>query len=84
VGEWVREGLKARGGVAVNICWKEGGLHEVGLWLKNHNSFRGAVVKTNLSPVECRVYTFNKQLRCRKTYILYHQQLLLESRDECL
>ncbi|KAG6736611.1 hypothetical protein POTOM_060514 [Populus tomentosa] len=44
--KWVNgcvKGLKARGGVAVNICWEEGGLHEVGLWLKNHNSFGGAV-----------------------------------------
>jgi len=25
------KGLKARGGVTANICWKDGDLHEVGL-----------------------------------------------------
>ncbi|KAI3986982.1 hypothetical protein MKX01_039917, partial [Papaver californicum] len=34
------KGLKARGGVTVNICWTGGELHEVGLWSKDHNSLR--------------------------------------------
>ncbi|KAL5561325.1 hypothetical protein UlMin_031072 [Ulmus minor] len=61
------KGLKARGGVTVNICWKEGDLHEVGLWSKDHNSikklhYRGTTVMTNIS--SGKVYTFNKHLRC--------------------
>ncbi|XP_024464805.2 alpha-L-fucosidase 2 isoform X3 [Populus trichocarpa] len=67
------KGLKARGGVTVNVCWKEGDLHEVGLWSKEHHSikrlhYRGTIVNANLSPG--RVYTFNRQLRCIKTYAL--------------
>ncbi|XP_061959289.1 alpha-L-fucosidase 2-like isoform X2 [Populus nigra] len=67
------KGLKARGGVTVNVCWKEGDLHEVGLWSKEHHSikrlhYRGTTVNANLSPG--RVYTFNRQLRCIKTYAL--------------
>ncbi|PON74733.1 Alpha-L-fucosidase [Parasponia andersonii] len=67
------KGLKARGGVTVNICWKEGDLHEVGLWSKNQNSiqrlhYRGTTVMANIST--CRVYTFNRHLRCVKTYSL--------------
>lgn len=61
------KGLKARGGVTVNICWKEGDLHEVGLWSKDQNSvkrlhYRGTTVIANLS--SGRVYTFNGYLRC--------------------
>jgi alpha-L-fucosidase 2 len=67
------KGLKARGGMTVNVCWKEGDLHEVGLWSKEHHSikrlhYRGTIVNANLSPG--RVYTFNRQLRCIKTYAL--------------
>ncbi|XP_027364869.1 alpha-L-fucosidase 2 [Abrus precatorius] len=67
------KGLKARGGVTVNICWKEGDLHEVGLWSENHNSqvrlhYRGSMVLTNLSPG--RVYSYNNRLKCVKTYSL--------------
>ncbi|KAJ6716536.1 ALPHA-L-FUCOSIDASE 2 [Salix koriyanagi] len=67
------KGLKARGGVTVNVCWKEGDLHEVGLWSNEHNSikrlhYRGSIVNANLSPG--RVYTFNRQLRCIKTNTL--------------
>ncbi|KAH7518055.1 hypothetical protein FEM48_Zijuj09G0130000 [Ziziphus jujuba var. spinosa] len=61
------KGLKARGGVTVNICWKEGDLHEVGLWSKDQNvvkrlHYRGLTVMANLS--SGKVYTFNKLLRC--------------------
>ncbi|KAF5448221.1 hypothetical protein F2P56_028777 [Juglans regia] len=63
------KGLKARGGVTVNICWKEGDLHEVGLWSKEQNSltrlhYRGTTVTANLP--SGRVYTFNRQLKCVK------------------
>ncbi|KAF2321010.1 hypothetical protein GH714_032633 [Hevea brasiliensis] len=59
------KGLKARGGVTVNICWKEGDLHEVGLWSKEHNSlkrlhYRGTVVNAHIS--SGRAYTFNRQM----------------------
>lgn len=66
------KGLKARGGLTVNICWNEGDLHEVGLWSKNPNSlrlhFRGITVAVKMS--RGKVYTFNKQLKCVKTYSL--------------
>ncbi|WJX14933.1 Alpha-L-fucosidase 2 [Trifolium repens] len=67
------KGLKARGGVTVNICWKEGDLHEVGLWSQNQNStmrlyYRGSMVVANLSPG--RVYSYNNRLKCVKTYSL--------------
>ncbi|KAL2324239.1 hypothetical protein Fmac_023297 [Flemingia macrophylla] len=67
------KGLKARGGVTVNICWKEGDLHEFGLWSESQNSqvrlhYRGTVVFTSLSPG--RVYSYNNQLKCVKTYSL--------------
>ncbi|KAL3722311.1 hypothetical protein ACJRO7_034653 [Eucalyptus globulus] len=63
------KGLKARGGVTVNICWKGAEMHEVGLWSENHNAirqlhYRGAKVTAKLSPG--KVYTFNKRLRCTR------------------
>lgn len=63
------KGLKARGRVTVNICWKEEEMHEVGLWSEDHNAFRqlhyrGATVKAKLSPG--KVYTFNKLLKCTR------------------
>ncbi|KAI5314764.1 PREDICTED: alpha-L-fucosidase [Prunus dulcis] len=67
------KGLKARGGVTVNICWKEGDLHEVGLWSKDHSSikrlhYRGSTVTTNIS--SGRIYTFNRQLKRVRTTCL--------------
>ncbi|EEF34874.1 alpha-L-fucosidase 2 [Ricinus communis] len=67
------KGLKARGGVTVNICWREGDLHEVGLWSKTHNSitrlhYRGTIV--NLTISSGKVYTFNRELKCINTYTL--------------
>ncbi|KAF5745575.1 hypothetical protein HS088_TW07G01167 [Tripterygium wilfordii] len=64
------KGLRARGGLTVSICWKEGDLHEVGLWSKEHNSlqrihYRGTTATANIS--SGRVYTFNRKLRCVKT-----------------
>ena len=68
------KGLKARGGMTVNICWKEGDLHEVGLWSKDENSlkrlhYRGTTITASIS--SGRVYTFNRQLKCMKTYSLW-------------
>ncbi|CAN0927061.1 Alpha-L-fucosidase 2 [Linum grandiflorum] len=69
------KGLKARGGVTVNVCWKEGDLHEVGLWSTSRNStiqqslhYRGRTVNASLS--SGKVYTFNRELRCVRTYSL--------------
>lgn len=68
------KGLKARGNVTVNICWQEGDLHEVGVWSNNANSvkkrlhYRGTTVDTAI--LGGRVYTFNKHLKCVKTYSL--------------
>ena len=67
------KGLKARGGVTVNICWQEGDLEEVGLWSKEQNSverlhYRGTIVKAKIS--SGKVYTLNSQLKCVKTYSL--------------
>ncbi|CAN1289138.1 Alpha-L-fucosidase 2 [Linum perenne] len=65
------KGLKARGGVTVNVCWKEGDLHEVGLWLTGGNfvqqclHYRGRTVNTSLS--SGKVYTFNRELMCIRT-----------------
>ncbi|KAM7263431.1 hypothetical protein ACFE04_001114 [Oxalis oulophora] len=71
------KGLKARGGVTVNISWKEGDLHEVGLWShqEQHNNtitkrlhYRGNVVAAVIS--SGKVHTFNRNLKCVKTYAL--------------
>ncbi|THG19820.1 alpha-L-fucosidase 2-like [Camellia sinensis] len=72
------KGLKARGGVTVNICWNEGNLREVGLWSKNQNSIRlhfgGIAVAVKMS--SATVYTFNQQLKCVKTYSLLNAAFL--------
>ncbi|XVF67494.1 hypothetical protein PTKIN_Ptkin10aG0125700 [Pterospermum kingtungense] len=67
------KGLKSRGGVTVNICWEEGDLEEVGLWSKEQNSvktlhYRGTKITAKIS--SGKVYTFNRQLKCVKTYSL--------------
>ncbi|KAK6916372.1 Glycosyl hydrolase family 95, N-terminal domain [Dillenia turbinata] len=67
------KGLKARGGLTVGICWNEGDLHEVGLWSHEQSSskrihYRGNIVTANILPG--RVYTFNRQLKCVRTYCL--------------
>lgn len=66
-------GLKARGGLTVNIYWGEGDLREVGLWTNHSNCttrlhYRGTTLTTRL--LRSRVYTFNNQLKCIKTYAL--------------
>ncbi|KAH7652440.1 Alpha-L-fucosidase protein [Dioscorea alata] len=60
-------GLKARGGVTVSICWKEGTLHEAHLFSENHNSFinlhyNGVATGVKLS--HGYIYTFNRFLKC--------------------
>ncbi|KAK8263157.1 hypothetical protein V6Z12_D12G023600 [Gossypium hirsutum] len=67
------KGLKARGGVTVNICWQEGDLEEFGLWSMEENSvkrlhYRGTTITAKISTG--KVYTFNRQLKCVKTYSL--------------
>ncbi|RVW61376.1 Alpha-L-fucosidase 2 [Vitis vinifera] len=63
------KGLKARGGVTVNVCWKEGELHQIGVWSKDQNStrrlhYRGSIVTAKM--LAGRVYTFDRQLKCVK------------------
>ncbi|XP_038693492.1 alpha-L-fucosidase 2-like isoform X2 [Tripterygium wilfordii] len=67
------KGLKARGGLTVSISWKEGDLHEVGVWSKDHKSskrlhYRGTIVTANIS--SGGVYTFDSQLKCVNMYSL--------------
>ncbi|KAM7482455.1 hypothetical protein LguiB_007038 [Lonicera macranthoides] len=68
------KGLKARGGVTVGICWNDGDLHEVGVWSINLGNsitrlhYRGTTVEAKISPG--RIYTFNKQLKCVKSFSL--------------
>ncbi|XP_050212005.1 alpha-L-fucosidase 2-like [Mercurialis annua] len=64
------KGLKARGGLTVRICWKQGELHEVGLSVKNISSthrlhYRRRTVTTSLYPGI--LYTFDAQFMCVKT-----------------
>lgn len=67
------KGLKARGGLTVNMCWTGGDLDEVGLWSSEQISlttlhYRETTVAANLS--SGKVYTFNKLLKCVRTYSL--------------
>ncbi|KAG4168401.1 hypothetical protein ERO13_A12G021400v2 [Gossypium hirsutum] len=67
------KGLKARGGVTVNICWQEGDLEEFGLWSMEENSvkrlhYRGTTITAKISTG--KVYTFNRRLKCVKAYSL--------------
>lgn len=68
------KGLKARGGVTVSISWREGDLHQVGLWSNDEKNasrrlhYRGKTITTSLS--SGRVYTFNKQLKFLNSYAL--------------
>ncbi|XP_058070024.1 alpha-L-fucosidase 2-like isoform X2 [Magnolia sinica] len=63
------KGLKARGGVTVNICWREGKLHEAGLWAENQNwqrrlHYNGTVSVFRFSAGT--IYTLDGQLKCLK------------------
>lgn len=64
------KGLKARGGLTVDVFWEEGDLQEVCLWSKDHSSvrilhYRGTTVTVAVSSGV--VYTLNGQLNCVKT-----------------
>ncbi|KAF2541151.1 hypothetical protein F2Q68_00028899 [Brassica cretica] len=63
------KGLRARGGVTVNIRWTEGSLVEFGLSSEQSVStrivYRGNSVATALSPG--KVFTFDKDLKCIRT-----------------
>lgn len=72
--KWVSgfaKGLRARGGVTVNIRWSEGFLHEVDVWsLSDHSClnklrYGGSSVAVHISPG--KVHTFNSELRLVKT-----------------
>lgn len=61
------QGLKARGGVTVNISWKDGELHQARLWSKTQTvvkrlHYRGTVVSAELT--RDYVFTFDGRLRC--------------------
>uniref|UniRef100_J3N1V5 Glycosyl hydrolase family 95 N-terminal domain-containing protein n=2 Tax=Oryza brachyantha TaxID=4533 RepID=J3N1V5_ORYBR len=68
------KGLKARGGVTINISWKEGSLHEALLW---SNSSQNSVEKLHyggqVAPISVwpgQVHMFSKDLKCLKTWAL--------------
>nr|AAK98716.1 Hypothetical protein [Oryza sativa Japonica Group] len=68
------KGLKARGGVTINIRWEEGSLHEALLWSSSSQNSRiklhyGDQVGT-ISVSPCQVYRFSKDLKCLKTWAL--------------
>ncbi|PON90622.1 Alpha-L-fucosidase [Trema orientale] len=64
------KGLRARGGLTVDLFWEEGDLQEVSLWSKDHSCvrilhYREATVTEAVSSGV--VYTFNGLLKCVKT-----------------
>ncbi|CAO2168885.1 unnamed protein product [Urochloa humidicola] len=58
------KGLKVRGGLTVNISWKEGSLHEALLWL--HYESQTATISLSSG----QVYRFSRDLKCLKTWPL--------------
>ncbi|XP_019165494.1 PREDICTED: alpha-L-fucosidase 2 [Ipomoea nil] len=67
------KGLKARSDLTVSICWKEGELHEVGLWSKDHKTIMRLhyqMITMTATITSGRVYTFNKELKCLKSNAL--------------
>ncbi|MQM14436.1 hypothetical protein Taro_047368 [Colocasia esculenta] len=63
-------GLKARGGITVNICWKEGELHVAHLWSKSQNMvkrlhYKDTVITASLT--YGTIYTFDGHLKCLKS-----------------
>lgn len=77
------KGLKARGNVTVSISWKEGDLHQFGIWLSKSNKLEGLKNQNCTKRVHYggstimakmtfgKVYTFDKKLRCIKTTSLF-------------
>ncbi|ERN10880.1 alpha-L-fucosidase 2 isoform X1 [Amborella trichopoda] len=68
-------GLKARGGVTVGICWREGELHEAGIWASDCKQnaltrlhYNGRIVPMSLD--SGYMYTFNCDLKCVKILAL--------------
>lgn len=64
------KGLKARGGITVNITWKEGDLQEVSLWSTDHSSVRTLHHRgtTATATVQFgKICTFNRDLECFHT-----------------
>lgn len=65
------KGLKARGGVTVNISWKEGSLHEALLWSSGGQNSLARVhygdqtTTVNLSLGQ--VYRLGRDLKCLET-----------------
>ncbi|CAI0472114.1 unnamed protein product [Linum tenue] len=64
------KGLRARGGLTVNLCWKQGQLHEVGVWSTVGDSvqvlhYGEKMVKASIA--SCNVYIFNSDLTCVRT-----------------
>ncbi|XP_043813951.1 alpha-L-fucosidase 2 isoform X3 [Manihot esculenta] len=72
--KWINgsvKGLRARGGLTVNVWWKEGDLNEVCVWKKNGSSlhtlhYRGTSVTATIS--SGIIYSFNSQLKCVKAW----------------
>ncbi|XP_010547973.1 PREDICTED: alpha-L-fucosidase 2 [Tarenaya hassleriana] len=71
-GKWpdgCAKGIRARGGIAVSVCWREGNLVEFGLWSEQQVMttlvYRGTTSTAKLFPG--RVYTFDKDLNCIRT-----------------
>lgn len=66
------KGLKVRGGLTISICWRNGDLHELGLWSSDRSSvnvrtlhYRGATATANIHPRN--IYTFDRQLKWVET-----------------
>ncbi|CAN6311383.1 unnamed protein product [Urochloa humidicola] len=68
------KGLKARGGVTVNIIWKEGSLHEALLWSSGGQDSISRLHYENqtatISLSSGQVYRFSRDLKCLKTWPL--------------
>lgn len=69
-GSGTAKGLKARGGVTINIRWSEGFLHGVDVWADGQSSieqlhYGGSAVAVHFASGQ--VHTFNRDLRLVKT-----------------
>ncbi|XP_078164084.1 1,2-alpha-L-fucosidase isoform X1 [Carex rostrata] len=68
------KGLKARGRVTVNICWKKGQLHEALVWCDNdQNNLERLRYGNQVAPLTLvggKVYRFDADLNCLKNWPL--------------